>query len=301
MTTRPVAGARNSWNSPAACGIPAPKASSFPTPTAPAGRTPWSPPARRRWPQRFIDPYATYLASPYIPHKYDPTVLGIVANTKDVYIAGVADMRIEDLKSFRGSTFPSVLPERVQAELREHTRVVGRKLAEFGFRGIFGCDFVVDDCENVYFIEVNPRKQGTTMEFACMLEQFAPLDSRNFMELEHYAVTHGKFPENTAWPDFGNAVRKRTQVHWGTYNYKVEQTALTHAPLPQAMQEVELFRRCHNHGIGGHLILEHVGNDTVVKPGTFLARAVAVDTDHEGMMRRLEQAVREIRDTFTTI
>ncbi len=248
----------------------------------------------------FGDPYASYLASPYIPHVHDPTVLGIVANSRDVYIAGVADMRIENRKAFRGSTCPSVLPENIQAELRAHTRTVGRTLGALGFRGIFGCDYVVDQGGNVYFIEVNPRKQGTTMEFVCMLEQLFSPDARNFMELEHHAVTHGCFPEDTPWPDFGDAVNKRGRLHWGTYNFKVEQSVLTTKRLPQAMPEVELFRRCHRRGQGGHLILEHVGADSVVKPGTFLARVVSVDTTRHGMLQLLEQGIQEIRESFTT-
>lgn len=247
---------------------------------------------------RFNDPHARYLVSPYIPHAHDPTVLGLVANARDVYIAGVADQRIEKGTGFRGSTFPSVLPEHLQAELRRHTRRVGRKLGELGFRGVFGCDYIVDHGENIYFIEVNPRKQGTTMEFTCMLEQLFPNGALSFIELEYHAVSKGRFPVDTPWPDFG-AARPRNRIHWGTYNYKVDTSVKTHATLPQAMPERELFRRCALHGEGGHLILEHVGADTVVKPGTFLARVVAVDSSRQGMRARLEQGIREIEDSFS--
>lgn len=248
---------------------------------------------------RFQDPYARYLISPFIPHEYDPTVLGIVASSQDVYIAGVADQRIEGGSGFRGSTYPSVLPEDIQAPLRQHTRAVGRKLGELGFRGIFGCDFIVDACGNIFFIEVNPRKQGTTMEFTCTLEQLFPPDAHSFIELEYYALSHKRFPTNTPWPDFGDALTKRNNIHWGTYNYKVDRNVVTHDALPQKMPERELFRRCAKHGKGGSLILEHVGANTVVKPGTFLARAVAVDTSHEGMQHRLEEAIQEIERSFS--
>jgi len=247
---------------------------------------------------RFIDPYARYLISPFIPHIYDPTVLGVVANNRDVYIAGVADQRIEKGTGFRGSTFPSVLPEDIQARLREYTRIVGRKLGEFGFRGIFGCDYIVDSCGNAYFIEVNPRKQGTTMEFTCMLEQLFPCTAHSLIELEYHAVTSGHFPKDTPWPDFGST-KSRNRLHWGTYNYKVDSSVITHESLPQILPERELFRRCAVHGHGGHCILEHVGRNTVVKPGTFLARVVAVDSTRNGMLQRLEQGIQEIEETFS--
>ncbi len=247
---------------------------------------------------RFNDPYARYLVSPYIKHAYDPTVLGLVANANDVFIAGVADMRIEGGTGFRGSTWPSQLPEHVQSALRKHTKTIGHKLGEYGFRGIFGCDYIVDHSENIYFIEVNPRKQGTTMEFTCMLEQLSPADAPSLIELEYYAFKHGRFPNSTAWPDFKKIHRKGTTFHWGTYNFKVNNTVKTHTFLPQAMPEVELFRRCAKHGQGGYLILEHVGRDTVVKPGTFLARAVAVDSTRQGMRDKLEHAIQLIKSSF---
>lgn len=247
---------------------------------------------------RFNDPYARYLVSPFIPHCYDPTVLGVVANSRDVYIAGVADQRIEQGTGFRGSTFPSVLPENIQAELRQHTRTVGRKLGEIGFRGIFGCDYIVDSCDNVYFIEVNPRKQGTTMEFTCMLEQLFPRNAHSLMDLEYFAVTEGRFPSDTPWPDFGST-KTRNVVHWGTYNYKVNSTVRTYDFLQQATSERQLFKQCALHGKGGHLILEHVGRNVVVKPGTFLARVISVDKNHDVMLQRLEQGIHDIETTFS--
>ncbi len=248
--------------------------------------------------QRFTDPEARYLVSAFIPHVYDPTVLGIVAGPRDVYIAGVADQRIEGSR-FRGSTYPSVLEEPLQAQLREHTRTVGRVLGELGFRGLFGCDYIVDHDGRIFFIEVNPRKQGTTMEFTCALQQqFAP-GAPSLIELEYHAVTQGGLPKDTPWPDHGTALQGRNRLYWGTYNYKVERTVVTHNGLPQLMPESELFRRVARGGPGGHLILEHAGRDTVVKPGTFLARAVAVDSSREGMQARLEQAIAEIEASFS--
>ena len=67
---------------------------------------------------KFSDPDETYLVSRYMPHQHDPTVLAVVAGEDDVYIAGIADQRIEGGHRFTGSTFPTVLEEATCERLR---------------------------------------------------------------------------------------------------------------------------------------------------------------------------------------
>ncbi|MBU0769159.1 MAG: hypothetical protein KJ687_08710, partial [Proteobacteria bacterium] len=92
--------------------------------------------------EKFDAPNEPYLMSRFIPHTLDPTVLAVVAGENDIYIAGVADQRIEQGTRFTGSVFPSVLNKKIIAKLQEYTRVVGQWLAREGYRGIFGCDFL---------------------------------------------------------------------------------------------------------------------------------------------------------------
>ena len=137
-----------------------------------------------------------------------------LANEREVFIGGVADMNIVGGNKFRGSTYPSQLPAEVRHRLREYTRAVGRKLGELGFRGIFGCDYIVDDAGGIFFIEVNPRKQGTTMEYCCTMEHVLPPGAPNMPELEIWAVLDGAFPPNMVEPDYDAA--ESGIVHWGT-------------------------------------------------------------------------------------
>ncbi len=239
-----------------------------------------------------------YLVSRYVPHVWDPTVLGVVGGPQEVFVAGVADMRIEDGNKFRGSTFPSQLPGPVQAVLREHTAAVGRAIGALGFRGIFGCDFIVDDEGGVWFIEVNPRKQGTTMEFCCTMEHLLGPDAPNLPELELAAVLDGRFPDGWAEPDHGRAAQ--AGIHWGTYNHKIETPGVrTVRALPQAEDERALFARVAGGGAGGHVILEHVGAHVVVAPGTFLGRTAAVCPTRETMLAALERGRAELAASIT--
>jgi len=236
-----------------------------------------------------------YLISQFIPHEYDPTVLAVVANEKDVYIGGIADQQMVEVNKFRGSVYPSALPSDTLRGLKELTRRVGRIMGSSGYRGIFGCDYVLDTNSNIFFVEVNARKQGTTMEMCCNLEISLPKGSPNLPELEYFAVTENRFPENAVELE-GNP----SGIHWGTYNLKVDREVVTRKSLRQPTHEREVFRRIAA-GPGNalqHIVLEHIGADFVVKPGTFLGRVISVARNHQAVCRGLDEGKRTLEETI---
>lgn len=245
---------------------------------------------------RFTTPDADYLISSYMPHEYDPTVLAVVGNENDVYVAGVADMNIVDGNKFRGSTFPSVLPKDIQKKLRDYTAAIGRELGKLGFKGIYGCDYIVTKDGDIYFIEVNPRKQGTTMEFCSALERLLPEGAPSLFDLECHAVLNGGFPDDTLEPDYDSIIDG--SLHWGTFNHKVEQDVITGTMVPQEMDEREIFARVAKEGTPGHIVMEHVGTDVLVRAGTFLGRTAAVGATREAMLKELEQGTKRLADSI---
>ena len=247
--------------------------------------------------KRFPLPQSTYFISRYVPHEFDPTVLGVVGNEEDVFIAAIADQEIEGGNMFRGSTFPSVLPYREQLEIKEHTRMVGRILGRSGYRGIFGCDYIVNQSGEIFFVEVNARKQGTTMEMCCTLENLLPDDSPSLMELEYYAVTENRLPPNKV--EIKEAI---SDLSWRTYNFKVEREVMTRYFLPLEEDERELFRQVRKNGIEHKMIiLEHVGHGCSVKPGTFLGRVVAVSRNREILDREIRHGRKLLEESITSM
>ncbi len=240
---------------------------------------------------------STYFISRYVPHEYDPTVLGVVGNEDDVFIAAIADQEIEGGNMFRGSTFPSVLSYKEQLEIKEHTREVGRILGRSGYRGIFGCDYIIGKKGEVFFVEVNARKQGTTMEMCCTLENLLPEDSPSLMELEYYAVTQNMLPSNKV--EIKEAI---SELFWRTYNFKVEQEVMTRFFLPVDEDERELFRQVRKNGIDHKMIImEHVGHGCSVKPGTFLGRVVAVSRNREILDREIKYGRQLLQESITSM
>lgn len=246
--------------------------------------------------QKLPLPQSTYFISRYVPHEFDPTVLGVVGNEDDVFIAAIADQEIEGGNMFRGSTFPSVLPYREQLEIKEHTRMVGRVLGRSGYRGIFGCDYIVSKSGEMFFVEVNARKQGTTMEMCCTLENLLPEESPSLMELEYYAVTENRLPSNKV--EIKDAI---SDLNWRTYNFKVDREVMTRYFLPLEEDERELFRQVRKNGIEHKMIImEHVGHGCSVKPGTFLGRVVAVSRSREILDQEIRLGRRLLEESITS-
>jgi hypothetical protein len=246
--------------------------------------------------RRFEDKRQNYLISRYIPHEDDPTVLGVVANEKDIYIAGVADQFIERGTQFVGSVFPSVQEKKVMIQLEQHTRRAGQWLAQEGFRGMFGCDYLVDSNGSLLFLEANARKQGTAMEFCCTLENTLPKGSAMLPELEYYAVFQEKFPEHTIGMR-GNPKK----IHWGTHNYKTHSVVHTRSTRFEQRSERDLFRQLAGNRMKQDvLILDHIGGNFVVAEKSFLARIVALGKDRESVLRGLELGKKNVESTICT-
>ncbi|MCG8564924.1 MAG: ATP-grasp domain-containing protein [Desulfobacterales bacterium] len=241
------------------------------------------------------EPETEFIISRYMPHDLDPTVLAVVAGEDDIYIAGIADQRISHGNRFTGSTFPSAANAEQRQLLREHTRAVGKWLAQQGYRGIFGCDYIITHDGEIYFLEINARKQGTTLEFCCTLEQGLPHQAPNLPELEFFAVTQEIFPANTCELDHGSI-----PLHWGTYNYKIEDPVKTSTYIPQASGEREAFARVSKRNLKkDFLILEHTGSDFVIAQGAFIGRIVALGQDLESVTQGISQGCKTIELTFS--
>lgn len=247
--------------------------------------------------RRFTDTEQDYLITRYIPHDQDPTVLAVVANADDVYIAGIADQKIVDGNKFVGSSFPSRVNKEQAALLKKYTVAAGRLLGRAGYRGIFGCDYLIDSHGDIWFLEINARKQGTTVEFCCTLEQNLPAGAPTLPELECLAVLEGRFPPGTV-----EMTENFRELHWQTYNHKLTAAVLTTGYIPQNMKERESFGKVARKEMQKDLvILEHLGTPLRVMPGTFLARVVSVARCREDVAEGLRQGLSLLKLTFQEV
>ncbi|NOY86593.1 MAG: ATP-grasp domain-containing protein [Deltaproteobacteria bacterium] len=240
---------------------------------------------------RFKGTNGHLLVTHFVDHEYDPTVLGIIAGPEDVYIASVADQNIEGTR-FKGSTYPTVLSSRCVEDLKEMTRALGHHLGGLGYRGAFGCDYIVDQSGRIYFIEINARKQGTTMETTLTMKHHLP-GHPYFPELEFYAVVDGKFPDGVLEMD-----SRREGLCWGTYNFKVSRDVVVTADLPLPMDQPEFFARAANGSIEeNYIVMDYVGAGVRLHSGGFLGRVIAASSSPEKMREALKEGVERVAET----
>ncbi len=243
--------------------------------------------------ERFSETDGKFLVTRFIEHEYDPTVLGVVASKDQVFIASVADQNISGTR-FRGSTFPTVLDEDTARKVREMTRDIGRQLGSMGYRGVFGCDYIVDYDGEVFFIEINARKQGTTLETSLTMKHHLP-NQAYFPELEFMAVTEGRLPEGIVEMDL-----TPRGLCWGTYNIKVEHDVEIHSCLESECTQFQLFERAYegDREVNKYIIEDHVGNSVRQKAGGFLARIIAAADNCEDVDSALKEGAQKVRSTY---
>jgi hypothetical protein len=243
--------------------------------------------------QRFLLAEQPYLVTRRIQHTHDPTALAVVANSEEVYVASVADQRMEQ-NQFRGSTFPTVLEEDQVEAIKDYTRTVGRYMGAQGYRGMFGCDFLVDAKGEPYFLEVNARKQGTTLESTLTMLYRLP-GHPSLLEIELYAITQGRLPEGLTEMD-----SSRSPLCWGTYNVKSEQDILVTQDLHGLQKELEIFRRVFlEKDLKGIATVEdHLGVGIYQRTGGFVGRCVSVGKTLPEMYRQLEKKEIEVESSF---
>jgi glutathione synthase/RimK-type ligase-like ATP-grasp enzyme len=97
-----------------------------------------------------------------------PNVTGVVLDDgllmahPTVQLVGVPQC-VDWPSKYCGNDFAAaqLLPDHIIQTLYDQMRKIGAWMAEHGFRGLFGIDFVVDG-PHVYPLEINPRLQGST-------------------------------------------------------------------------------------------------------------------------------------------
>lgn len=242
---------------------------------------------------RFPEQEGKLLVTRFVEHVHDPTVLGIVAGEGDVYIASVADQKVEETQ-FKGSTYPTVLDIETVRDLVEMTRTIGKHLGGQGYRGTFGCDYIVDHDGNIFFIEINARKQGTTLETTLTMIHHLPAHPY-FPELEFHAVTEGRFPDRSREMD-----PAKSRICWGTFNYKTDRDIVVNRDVEPMIPEPELFSCAVNGKLlrERYIIEDHVGGGVTIKAGGFLGRVIAASDNLPDVHSSLKRGIERVSDTM---
>ena len=104
-----------------------------------------------------------------------PNSVGIVCKKNDVRVLCLTDQIIRGIKH-TGNIYPTSANKSNQKKMITITKKIGNHLSALGFRGMYGCDFIIDNKGKLSVVELNPRRQSCYLILQLMSKKINLLD-----------------------------------------------------------------------------------------------------------------------------
>ncbi len=119
-----------------------------------------------------------------------PNILVYVDN-KDAHVLTITDQIIKEGTDYYGNKYPSKIDGSLKEKVIDECKKIGQIMGEKGYRGVGGIDGIISD-NDFYFVEVNPRKNHSTVLNSTLLEKVRPDDIPPLPYLEAELIEEGK-------------------------------------------------------------------------------------------------------------
>ena len=131
-----------------------------------------------------------YYLSPYVEHL--PVNITIIIGKYDNVILPTSIQLIKlenDQFKYFGADFiySQKLDDKVCQKIKEYSCIIINELKKKNYKGILGIDFIIDNKNNVYFMEINPRFQSSSFLISKYLSKYC---STSIAELHYLAITN---------------------------------------------------------------------------------------------------------------
>lgn len=117
-----------------------------------------------------------------------PNSVGIICGKDDARVLCLTDQLIRGVKH-TGNIYPSLASKKNKDKIISVTKKIGIYLSGLGFRGMYGCDFIIDGNEKLFVVELNPRRQSTYLMTQLMSKKI------DLLEAELLLAIGGGIPE----------------------------------------------------------------------------------------------------------
>ena len=112
-----------------------------------------------------LNPSSIYIVSPYIVNSY-PVNIHLCISSNDVIVFSPSIQIMHNNKNnllYCGADYISAkrIPNKILLEIKQVSQKIGFLIKDMGYRGVLGIDFIVEK-DHVYFVEINPRFQGSS-------------------------------------------------------------------------------------------------------------------------------------------
>ncbi|MFP4045808.1 MAG: ATP-grasp domain-containing protein [Candidatus Aenigmatarchaeota archaeon] len=160
---------------------------------------------RKRYQEEYFS--GNLIVEKFLDVEKAPNVLMFI-DDNDSYVLSITDQIIENETEYRGNTMsPDLFAEEEEEKIKEQCKTVGSYIQDSGFRGIAGIDLLTTE-DDVYFVEVNPRKNHSTVINNTMLEKTRPEGIPPLASLEAevitgtddaYEIEKWQYPKDVEW------------------------------------------------------------------------------------------------------
>lgn len=106
----------------------------------------------------------TYAISTYLEENIPYNIHCVIGkNDYEIFPPSIQELDIIDKIEYIGSFYDIEIEDKVKQKFIEYTTKICKKLQELGYLGVLGIDYIYANNE-LYFIEINPRFQGSTRQ-----------------------------------------------------------------------------------------------------------------------------------------
>ena len=130
-----------------------------------------------------------YYLSKYIEH-LPINITVVISKYNDIILpSSVQLIKLEDdMFKYLGADFiySQNFNSKIKKQVEEYTTIIIKKLKKLNYKGIFGIDYIIDNRDNVYFMEINPRFQSSSFLINKYLSKYC---YTSLAELHYLAIT----------------------------------------------------------------------------------------------------------------
>jgi hypothetical protein len=238
---------------------------------------------------RFAPPL---LLTKWVTKESSPNSQVLVGRDESLYL-GATDQIIVNGVEYFGNIFPSHLEQTTQDKIRRYSLKLANEMRKSGYRGFTGFDWIVTPENDIYFGEINPRKNRSSSMLVSALEQNKPRDIYSITELEALATLNEGWDNVREWqPKEGINWGMRLFKTWG--HARVKRDILPEYEDSTIMQEEDKASSVLNFPQAGTYLEKFPGKHD-------LARIIAVGNSRREVELQIDQRRKEVINSYTKL
>ncbi len=227
-----------------------------------------------------------YLVTEWLSVKKNQNSQVLIGKNNMLYL-GVSDQIIRHGVKYFGNTYPTTLAKKYQKTIQQYSLTLAKNMQQQGYRGIVGFDWMIDDANNIFFTEINPRKNRSTGILISMLDQYRAKNTPSIFELELLAS------QNKMWntTEFNIA----PNICWHMELIKSKNNIQIKKNIIPAYSESRIFKNIIKTKTS---ILNFPPKETrITKNHPDIARIIVTGTHRQNIKRAVHAAKKKIIDT----